>query len=449
MGLIHAALRRPITVMIAVLGMVLASLVAIHRMSVDIFPTLNEPVIYVAQPYGGMSPAQMEGYLVYYYEYNFLYISGIKNVESKSIQSVGLLKLTFLPGTNMDEALAQTVAYVERARAYMPNGTVSPFVMRFDAGSVPVGDLVLTSSSRDVGQLDDLALHRVRPMFATLPGVSAPPPFGGSPRTIVIHVDPDRLRAYRMSTDEVVKALMAGSIVMPAGSVRIGSLNRITPVNSVVKDISQFANLPVRTGAGPTVFMRDIGTVEDSNDVTVGYALVNGKRAVYLPITKHSDASTLTVIHEVKENLPKIRAILPSDVSIDLAFDQSGFVSNSLASLIREGLLGAGLTGLMVLLFLKDWRSAAIIVVTIPFALLGALVGLWLTGQTINMMTLGGLALAVGILVDEATVAVENIHSQLRAEPSVPRAVLNATKATLVPRLLAMFSILAVFVPSF
>jgi multidrug efflux pump subunit AcrB len=449
MGLIHAALRRPITVLIAVLGMVLASLLAVHRMAVDIFPVLNEPVIYVAQPYGGMSPAQMEGYLVYYYEYNFLYISGIQNVESKSIQSVGLLKLTFLPGTNMDEALAQTVAYVARARAYMPNGTVPPFVMRFDAGSVPIGDLVLTSNTRDVGELDDLALHRVRPLFATLPGVSAPPPFGGSPRTIVIHADPDRLRAYRMSADEVVKAVVAGNVVMPAGSVRIGSLNRITPVNSVVEDIRQFASLPVRTGAGPTVFLRDIGTVEDSSDVTVGYALVNGKRAVYLPITKHSDASTLTVIREVKQNLPKIRDVLPPDVSIDLAFDQSGFVTHSLESLIREGLLGAGLTGLMVLLFLKDWRSAGIIVVTIPFALLGALVGLWLTGQTINMMTLGGLALAVGILVDEATVAVENIHSQLQVEPSVPRAVLNATKATLIPRLLAMFSILAVFVPSF
>jgi len=449
MGLIHAALRRPITVLIAVLGIVLASLLAIHRMSVDIFPALNEPVIYVAQPYGGMSPAQMEGYLVYYYEYNFLYISGVQSVESKSIQSIGLLKLTFLPGTDMNQALAQTVAYVERARAYMPAGTVPPFVLRFDAGSVPVGDLILTSQSRDVGELDDLALHRVRPLFATLPGVSAPPPFGGSPRTIVLHVDPDRLHSYRMSADEVVKALLAGNVVMPAGSIRVGSLNRITPVNSVVRDFHELADLPIRTGAGPTVFLHDIGWVEDGNDVTVGYALVNGRRAVYLPVTKHADASTLDVIREVKDSLPKIRQTLPKDVSIDLAFDQSGFVTNSLMSLVREGLLGAFLTGLMVLLFLKDWRSAGIIVVTIPFALLGGIVGLWLAGQTINIMTLGGLALAVGILVDEATVAVENIHSQLQTEPSIQRSVLNATKATLGPRLLAMLSILVVFVPSF
>jgi len=449
MGLIRAALRHPISVLIVVLGVVLVSILAVYRMPIDIFPDLNEPVIYVAQPYGGMSPAQMEGYLVYYYEYNFLYISGIQNVESKSIQSIGLLKLTFRAGTDMNQALAQTIAYSERARAYMPAGTVPPFVLRFDAGTVPVGDLILTSRSRNVGELDDLALNRVRPLFSTLPGVSAPPPFGGSPRTIVVHVDPDRLRAYRMSTDEVVKAILAGNVILPAGSVRTGSLNRITPVNSTVTDIREFADLPIRTGSGPTVFVHDIGTVQDGNDVTVGYALVNGRRTVYLPVTKHADASTLAVIREVKASLPKIRAVLPPDVSIELAFDQSGFVTHSLESLVHEGLIGAGLTGLMVLLFLKDWRSAAIIVVTIPFALLGAVVGLWATGQTINMMTLGGLALAVGILVDEATVAVEAIHSQLQVEPSVPRAVLNATKATLAPQLLAMLSILAVFVPSF
>ncbi len=230
----------------------------------------------------------------------------------------------------MNQALAQTVAYVERARAYMPAGTVPPFVLRFDAGSVPVGDLILTSHSRNVGELDDLALNRVRPLFATLPGVSAPPPFGGSPRTIVIHVDPERLHSYRMSTDEVVKALLSGNVVLPAGSIRTGSLNRITPVNSVVTDIRQFADLPVRVGAGPTVFIRDIGTVEDSNDVTLGYALVNGRRAVYLPVTKHADASTLDVIREVKESLPKIREVLPKDV-IDRAGLRSVGIRDPLA----------------------------------------------------------------------------------------------------------------------
>src|SRR5213596_4128820 len=222
MWLIHAALRRPITIIVAVIGVALCSILAITRMPVDIFPRLDLPVIYVAQPYGGMAPSQVEGYLVYYYEYHFLYITGIESVESKSIQNVGLLKLTFHPGTDMSQALAQTISYVDRARAFMPPGTVAPFVVRFDAGSVPVGQLVFSSDTRGVGEIQDLALFRVRPMFATLPGVSAPPPFGGNQRTVVIRVDPDRLRAYNMSPEEVIKAVTAGNTILPAGNVRTG-----------------------------------------------------------------------------------------------------------------------------------------------------------------------------------------------------------------------------------
>src|SRR5216110_1919281 len=215
MWLIRAALRRPITVLVAVVAITLTAVFAVTRMPIDIFPTLNLPVIYVAQPYGGMSPAQMEGYLVYYYEYHFLYITGIQSVESKSIQNVGLLKLTFHPGTDMAQAAAQTIGYVDRARAFMPPGTVPPFVMRFDAGSVPVGYLVFSSETSSAREIQDLALNRVRPLFATLPGVSAPPPFGGNQRTVVIHADPDRLRAYRISPEEVVKAVASGNIIIP------------------------------------------------------------------------------------------------------------------------------------------------------------------------------------------------------------------------------------------
>src|SRR5215510_10718337 len=227
MWLINNALRRPITILMMVVGVALCSILAVIRMPVDIFPDLNLPVIYVAQPYGGMDPAQMEGFLVSYYEYHFLYIAGIEHVESKSIQNVGLVKLFFHPGTDMSQALAQTIAYVERSRAFMPPGTVSPFVVRFDAGSVPVGYLVFSSETRSVGEIQDLALFRVRPMFATLPGVSAPPPFGGNQRTVVVHVDPDRLRAYNMSPEEVVRAVADGNTILPAGNVRVGDLNRI------------------------------------------------------------------------------------------------------------------------------------------------------------------------------------------------------------------------------
>ena len=386
MWLIHAALRRPITVLVGVIAIALCSILALTRMPVDIFPNLNLPVIYVAQPYGGMSPAQMEGYLTYYYESNFLYIAGLQSVESKSVENFALLKLSFLPGTDMNQALSQTVAYIERAHAYMPPGTVPPFVLRFDAGSVPVGYVVFSSKTHSVDELQDLALNRVRPLFTTLPGVSSPATFGGSSRTIVIRVSTDKLSSYKMSTNEVVKALLNGNVIAPAGDVRIGDLDRITPMNAIASDIHDLANLPIRTGSGPTVFMHDVGTVEDGSDITLGYALVNGRRTVYLPVTKRADASTLDVVNEVKASMDRFRKVLPADVQVNYEMDQSGRVRSSLASLIWEGVIGALLTGLMVYLFLREWRSSLIVVAAIPIALVFAVVGLWLTNQTINII---------------------------------------------------------------
>jgi multidrug efflux pump subunit AcrB len=449
MWLIRAALRRPITLLVAVVAVALAAIFAVSRMRADIFPDLDLPVIYVAQPYGGMSPAQMEGYLTYYYEYHFLYINGIESVESKSIQNTGLLKLTFHPGTDMAEAMAQTIAYVNRARAFMPPGTVGPFVMRFDAGTVPVGYLVFSSESRSLGEIQDLALNRVRPQFATLPGLTSPPPFGGSQRTVVIRVNPERLNAYGMSADEVIRAVTSGNIIMPSGSVNIGDETRISPVNSVVSSINDLLDLPIRTGAGASVYVRDIGSVSDSTDIPTAYALVNGRRAVYIPVTKRPNASTLTVVDEVKANLSRFQALVPDDIAVSYQLDQSGTVSDALGSVLREAILGALLTGLAVLVFLRDWRSSLIVVVVIPFALLSAVVALAGLGQTINIMTLGGLALAVGILVDEATVAIENIHTHLARGTPIARAVLDAGREVVTPQTMAMLSVLAVFVPSF
>src|SRR5436309_15927764 len=214
------ALRHPITVMVAILALVGGSILAITRMRIDIFPDLNLPVIYVAQPYGGMDPAQMEGQLTNYYEYHFLYIAGIHHVESKNIQGVALMKLVFHPGTDMAQAMAETIQYVNRSRAFMPPGTVPPFVMRFDTGSVPVGYLVLKSATRSIGEIQDQALFKVRPLFASIPGVSAPPPFGGNQRTIVVQVDPNRLRAYNVSPDDGVAALTSGNTISPSGNAR-------------------------------------------------------------------------------------------------------------------------------------------------------------------------------------------------------------------------------------
>src|SRR6201988_2222635 len=222
MNLVSFALRRPISLLTMVIAVALVGFLALDGMSRDIFPDLGVPVLYVAQPYGGMDPAQMEGFIVNYYEYHFLYITGIEHVESKSIQGIGLIKLQFHPGTNMAQAVAETVSYVDRARAVMPTGTLPPFVLRFDAGSVPVGNLVFSSKSRSVAELQDAALFRVRPLFATLPGVSAPPPFGSSQRTIVVRADSSKLRAYNMSPDEVVRALSAGNTVSPSGNISVG-----------------------------------------------------------------------------------------------------------------------------------------------------------------------------------------------------------------------------------
>jgi multidrug efflux pump subunit AcrB len=449
MWLLRAAMRRPITILIVVVGVALMSLLAVQRMKIDIFPNLGTPVIYVAQPYGGMDPAQMEGFIANYYEYHFLYVTGIEHVESKSIQGATLLKLLFHEGTDMSQAVAETVAQVNRSRAFMPPGTVPPFVVRFDGGSVPVGYLVFSSDTRALGEIQDLALNRIRPMFGTLPGVSAPPPFGGNQRTVVVRVDPDRLRAYRMSGEEIVRALSRGNVVTPSGNVRIGDFTEMVPVNSVVRNVQELLEIPVRVGSGPSVFLRDIGYVEDASDILTSYALIDGKRSVYIPVTKRADASTLDVVQRVTAELPRMRAAIPEDIKVNFGFDQSGYVTNAIRSLAIEGTLGALLTGLMVLLFLRHFRSSIIVILTIPLALLAAVVALWAAGQTINIMTLGGLTLAIGILVDESTVAIENIHTHLARGKRRARAVFDAVSEVAVPMMLAMLCILAVFAPSF
>src|SRR4030088_2478406 len=449
MNLVSFALRRPISLLTMVVAVAVVGFLALDRMARDIFPDLGVPVLYVAQPYGGMDPAQMEGFIINYYEYHFLFINGIEHVESKSIQGVGLIKLQFHPGTNMAQAVAETVSYVDRARAFMPTGTVPPVVMRFDGGSVPVGNLVFSSKTKTVAELQDAALFKVRPLFATLEGVSAPPPFGSSQRTILVRADPGKLRAYNMSPDEVVRGLSAGNTVSPSGNVRIGDLMPMVPVNSVVRDFKNLNNIPIRSLGTQTIFIRDIGTVEDGADIQTGYALVDGRRTVYIPVTKRADASTLAVDRAVKANLPRFQSLLPDDIEVSYQFDQSPYVTRAIGGLFFEGALGCVLTGLMVLLFLRDWRSAVIVVLNIPLAILASATPLWVSGQTINIMTLGGLALAVGILVDEATVTIENIHTHLAHGRSLARVASEATAETTLPRFMAMLCILAVFIPAF
>src|SRR5580693_983583 len=344
MRLVLAALSRPLAVVVALIAILTGFALSLGQMRTDIFPEVGNPVIYVAQPYGGMTPAQMEGFLTYYYEYHFLYITGIQSVDSKSIQGAALMKLTFREGTNMQQTMAETVGYVNRARAFMPPGTVPPFITRFDAGSVAVGMLVFDSATHSRAELQDYAINRVRPLFATLPGVSAPPPFGGSQRTIVITLDPDKLRQYRMSPDEAIAAISKASVVMPSGNMFSGTENRIARTNSALGgNLAELLATPLRPKAGSTVYLRDVGTIENGTDLVTAYAHVNGKRTVYIPVTKRADASTLAVIDAVKAAIPDFKKAMPEDVDVRLEFDQSPFVSNSMRGLVTEGLLGAAL----------------------------------------------------------------------------------------------------------
>jgi multidrug efflux pump subunit AcrB len=449
MWIIAASMKRPITVIAAVLSIVLVSVMALTSMKRDIFPDLKIPAIYVIQGYGGMSPEQMEGYIASTYELYFLYVPGIEHIESRSIQNVSVIKIFFQQGTDMASAMAAVVAMANRATSLMPHGTYNPFVLRFDAGSLPVGQLVLSSDTKDVKELEDLAYTRIRPMLATVPGAEAPPPFGGNIRTIVINVDAEKLKRYNISGDEIINALASGNQVLPAGNVRTGDYMRIAPVNTDLPDIHQLDYLPIRTGHGPQIFIKDVGVVSDSSDILAGYALFQGRRTVYIPAVKRSDASTVSVVDSLRATLPRMQAVLPPDVKISYEFDQSKYVREAINDVFHEGVMGTILPGLMILLFLRDFRSTLIVVTSIPLSLLSAIVGLWLTGQTFNIQTLSGLALAIGILVDEATVCIENIHSHLAHGARLHRAVFDACVETMVPRLLAMLSVVAVFIPSF
>jgi multidrug efflux pump subunit AcrB len=447
MQALDMALRRPITVMVAMVAITLGSVFAVQRMRTDVFPNLNMPVIYVAQAYGGMDSAQMEGLITSYYEMVFLYMNGIDHVESKNIQNLALVKLYFHPGTDMAQAMAEAAIYANRVKAYFPPGTVPPFIMRMDASSVPVSFLVLSSETRSISELSDLMLFRVRPKLSNVTGATAPQPFGGSLRTIVVYLDPEKLRHYNLSPQEVANALNNGNTITPSGNARVRDMMPIVSINSLVIDPQDLGNIPIK--AEQSIYLRDLGRIEDGSDIATGFALVNGRRSIYMPIVKTPDSSTLAVVDGLKANLGQMQSVLPEDVKLTLEFDQSPYVTGAIGGVVEESALGAILTGLMVLLFLRDWRSVVVVLLTIPLALMGAVFGLWMVGQTINLMTLGGLSLAVGILVDEATVVIENIHTQMGKNSSIARAVLIGTSETAAPNLLAMLCILAVFMPAF
>jgi len=449
MKLILFALRKPITIMVLVAAALFFGIGAVRSIKVDIFPKMELPVLYIAHPYGGFTPAQMETYFTKQYINTLLYVNGVRSIETKNIQGLSLIRINFYPGTNMAQAAAEASAASNRAQVLFPAGSNPPFIIRFDASTLPVGQVIVSSDKRSNNELLDLANVYVRSSFTTIPGLLSPPPFGGNIRTIVIKVDPASLRSHDLTPDQIVNAISVNNQATPSGNVRIGDKNYITPVNTTLHKVQDFGNIPLFKGGVQSLYLRDVATIEDGADITVGYALVNGKRSVYMSIAKNADASTWEVVQRLKKALPKMQAQLPEDVHLSYAFDQSVYVINSVKSLISEGAIGAVLTGLMVLLFLGDWRGALIVILTIPTSIITGVLFLSLFGQTINIMTLSGLALAIGILVDESTVTIENIHQHLDLGKPKRLAIWDACKEIAFPKLLILFCILAVFAPAF
>ncbi|HRP32088.1 MAG TPA: efflux RND transporter permease subunit [Agriterribacter sp.] len=448
MKLIKFALLKPISIIVVVATLFFFGIRAINDAKVDILPQMNLPVIYLSHPFGGYTPDQMEAYFGKAYVGIFIMVNGLKSIETKNIQGLTLMKLTFYEGTNMAQAAAEVSAFSNRMQVAFPPGSAPPFIVRFDASSLPVGQLVLSSETRSNNELQDLANTIVRSSFTAIPGLLSSPPFGGSPRTIEINVDPNKLRAHSLTIDQVVAAIQINNRTAPPGGVRIGSYNYITPTNNTLKEVKDFENIPLFKGGVDNLRLGDIASVEDGADLVQGYALVNGKRSVYLSIAKSADASTLDVVNRLKAYLPRIQNMLPQDVKLTYEFDQSVSVTNSVKSLVTEGAIGAILTGLMVILFLGDRRSALIVILTIPISVISSVLFLGLFNQTINLMTLSGLALSIGILVDESTVTIENIHQHLDMGKSKARAIWDACKELALPKLLILLSILAVFVPA-
>lgn len=449
MGLIRTALRKPISILVLVAGLLFFGISAVRTIKVDIFPQMNLPVIYISHPFGGYTPSQMEAFFGKQYINILLFVNGIKTIETKNTQGLTLMKITFYPHTNMAQAAAELSAFCNRAQAIFPPGSQPPFIIRFDASTLPVGQLVLSSPTRSNNELMDMANVYVRAAFTSIPGLVGSPPFGGNIRTIVIKADPELLRSHQLTPDQLVEALRQNNQISPGGNVRIGDYNYLTPANTVIKTVKDFENIPLYKGGVQNLYLKDVATVEDGADITMGYALVNGKRSVYLSIAKSADASTWEVVQKLKAALPKFQAQLPEDVKLSYEFDQSVYVMNAVKSLLSEGAIGAILTGLMVLMFLGDARGALIVILTIPTSIIAGVLFLQLFGQTINIMTLSGLSLAIGILVDESTVTIENIHQHLDMGKPKAKAIWDACKEIAFPKLLILFCILAVFAPAF
>jgi len=448
MWIVRLALRRPYTVAVMALLMLVMGVLSLTRMIVDIFPAVDIPVVLVAWNYPGLSAEEMERRVVIISERAYsTTVNGIERIESQSIPGVGILKVYFQPGTDIGAAIAQISSVSSTLLHIAPPGMQPPNVIQFNASNVPVAQLTMSSQTLSEQEIDDYALNFIRVRLFTIPGLSTPAPFGGKQREIMVALDPEALAAKSLSPADVVSTLQVSNVIEPAGSARIGKTDYNILTNSSPSLVSQFNDIPIKVVGSAPVLLGDVAKVSDSFAVQNNIVHINGSRAAYLAILKHSDASTLAVVDAVRNVLPSIRAVAPRGLNLKIDFDQSVFVRAAIGGVVRETVLAALLVSLMILVFLGSWRSMVIVTTSIPLAIFTAIIGLKLTNNSINIMTLGGLALAVGMLVDDATVEVENIHRNRTMGKPLTIAILDGARQIAVPAIVATLSICIVFFP--
>jgi multidrug efflux pump subunit AcrB len=452
MWLIRTALRRPYTFVVMAMLIAIGGVFSIRRTPTDIFPTIDIPVVSVIWNYGGLQPEEMEKRIVNNFE-RFLttIVSDIDHMESQTLTGIAVIKIYLQPGANVAQAIAQTTAISQTAVRSMPPGTVPPLIMQYSATSVPIMQLAFESDTLSEQQLFDYGINFIRSEIATIPGAQIPYPYGGKQRTIMIDIDPQRLHALGLSPRDVQNALGNQNVVLPSGTAKLGTNEYPIIVSGSPATLDEIAGLPIRTVDGRTSYVRDVANVRDGAAPQTNLVHVEGRRSVLMPILKNGDASTLEVNARVREAIPRALERLPKEaqghVQVKMLFDQSIFVRASIDGVVREALVAAALTALMILMFLGSWRSTLTVVISIPLSILFSTVVLYALGQTLNVMTLGGLALAVGILVDDATVAIENIHRNMHQRKPFTRAIIDGAQQIAVPAFVSTLCICIVFAP--
>ena len=449
-GIVKIALSRPYTFVVMAILIALFGALSWLRTPTDIFPNIGIPVISAVWTYNGLPPDDMSGRIVYYYERTLsAQVNDIQHIESQSLPGYGVVKIFFQPNVNINAALAQVTAASQTVLKLLPPGVTPPYVLTFNASSVPILQLALSSPTLSQSQLFDLGQNFIRPQLATVAGAAIPSPYGGKVRQVQVDIDPLKLQATGLSAQDVVNALAAQNLIIPVGTEKIGKFEYIVALNDAPAAIAELNDLPLKRANGTLVFMRDVAFVHDGSPPQTNVVRVDGSHAVLMTILKSGSASTLDIIDGVKRLLPKIRESLPAGMRLEAVGDQSVFVGEAVSGVLREGAIAAALTGLMILLFLGSWRSTLIITVSIPLAILAAIAALSALGETINTMTLGGLALAVGILVDDATVTIENMNYHLELGKPIEPAIMDGARQIVVPATVSLLCICIVFVPMF